>query len=79
MPLLRCAIPAYSRASNGRTIVTTLFEILYISIMYIGPFNHVPEVDFIGTTSAGRPAFFIPLSLLLIACAVFGRARQIRN
>jgi ABC-type transport system involved in multi-copper enzyme maturation permease subunit len=57
-----------------------LFEILYISIWYIGPLNHaIPELDFIGTTSNGYPEFFIPLSIALILASFIGRARQLQH
>lgn len=72
-------IPSLALASGVWSRTSKLFEILYISMLYIGPFNHVPAADFIGTASTGRPEFFIPLSLVLLACAVFGRARQIRS
>lgn len=55
------------------------FEIVYISLWYLGPLNKVPGLDFIGAHTDGRPAFFIPLSLALIAFAVWGRWRQLRN
>jgi hypothetical protein len=56
-----------------------LFEILYMVIWYLGPLNKVPGLDFIGSHSNGYPQFFIPFSVVLIAFAVFGRSRQLRN
>jgi hypothetical protein len=55
------------------------FEIVYVSLWYLGPLNKVPGLDFIGAQTDGRPEFFIPLSLALIAFAFLGRARQLRN
>ena len=55
------------------------FEIVYVSLWYLGPLNKVPGLDFIGAQTNGRPEFFIPLSLALIVFAFFGRARQLRN
>ena len=55
------------------------FEIVYVSLWYLGPLNKVPGLDFIGAQTNGRPEFFIPLSLALIAFAFFGRARQVQN
>jgi hypothetical protein len=55
------------------------FEIIYVTLWYLGPLNKVPGLDFIGANSAGYPGFYIPFSLALIAFAFFGRARQLRN
>jgi len=55
------------------------FEIVYISLWYLGPLNKVPGLDFIGAQTDGRPGFFIPFSLALIAFAFLGRSRQLRN
>jgi ABC-type transport system involved in multi-copper enzyme maturation permease subunit len=55
------------------------FEIVYVSLWYLGPMNKVPGLDFIGAQTDGRPQFFIPFSLALIAFAILGRARQLRN
>jgi hypothetical protein len=55
------------------------FEIVYVSLWYLGPLNKVPGLDFIGAQTDGRPEFFIPFSLALMAFAFFGRARQLRN
>ena len=72
-------IPSLALASGVWSGTSKLFEILYITIWYIGPLNNVPELDFIGANNNGRPEFFIPFSLALIIFAVFGRARQIRS
>jgi hypothetical protein len=72
IPSLALACGVWSRTSK-------LFEIIYIVILYIGPLNRVPELDFSGANSSGRPEFFIPLSIALIAFAIFGRARQVRS
>lgn len=72
IPSLALATGVWSRSSK-------LFEIVYVVILYIGPLNHVPELDFSGASSSGRPEFFVPLSLALIAFAIFGRARQVRS
>ena len=72
-------IPSLALASGVWSGSSKLFEILYVTILYIGPLNRTPEVDFIGASGTGRPEFFIPLSLGLIALAIFGRARQVRS
>jgi hypothetical protein len=55
------------------------FEIIYVTLWYLGPLNKVPGLDFIGANSAGYPGFYIPLSMALIVMAFLGRARQLRN
>ncbi|MGE5462160.1 MAG: ABC transporter permease [Syntrophothermus sp.] len=72
IPSLALALGVWSGSSKP-------FEIVYISLWYLGPLNKVPGLDFIGAQTDGRPEFFIPLSLALIAFAFFGRARQLRN
>jgi ABC-type transport system involved in multi-copper enzyme maturation permease subunit len=72
IPSLALALGVWSGSSKP-------FEIVYVSLWYLGPLNKVPGLDFIGAHTSGRPEFFIPLSLALIAFAFFGRARQLRN
>ena len=72
IPSLALALGVWSNSSKP-------FEILYITLWYLGPLNKTPGLDFIGAHSAGYPEFYIPLSLALIAFAFFGRARQLRN
>ncbi|MBC7877374.1 MAG: ABC transporter permease subunit [Anaerolineales bacterium] len=72
-------IPSLALACGVWSGSSKLFEILYISIWYIGPLNQVPELDFIGANSNGRPEFFIPFSITLIAFAILGRTQQLRN
>ena len=72
-------IPSLALASGVWSGTSKLFEILYMILWYIGPLNNVPALDYIGSHGNGRPEFFIPFSLALIAFALFGRARQIRS
>jgi len=72
-------IPSLALASGVWSGTSKLFEILYMVIWYLGPLNKVPGLDFIGSHSNGYPQFFIPFSVALIAFAIFGRARQLRN
>lgn len=55
------------------------FEIVYITLWYLGPLNNAPNLDFIGAKTNGYPQIFIPFSLALVAFAFFGRSRQLRN
>lgn len=72
IPSLALALGVWSETSKP-------FEIVYLTLWYLGPMNNVPNLDFIGARSNGHPQIFIPLALALIMFAVFGRARQLRN
>jgi hypothetical protein len=72
-------IPSLALASGVWSRTSKLFEILYMVIWYLGPLNKVPGLDFIGSHSNGHPQIFIPFSIALIAFAIFGRSRQLRN
>lgn len=72
-------IPSLALASGVWSRTSKLFEILYMVIWYLGPLNKVPGLDFIGSHGNGYPQFFIPFSMALIAFAIFGRSRQLRN
>jgi hypothetical protein len=72
-------IPSLALACGVWSGTSKLFEILYMVIWYLGPLNNVPGLDFIGAKTNGHPQFFIPFSMALIAFAVFGRVRQLRN
>ena len=72
-------IPSLALASGVWSGTSKFFEILYMVIWYLGPLNKVPGLDFIGSHSNGYPQFFIPVSMGLIAFAIFGRSRQLRD
>ncbi len=72
-------IPSLALASGVWSGTSKLFEILYMVIWYLVPLNKVLGLDFIGSHSNGYPQFFIPFSMALIAFAIFGRSRQLRN
>ena len=72
IPSLALALGVWGNSSK-------LFEILYVTLWYLGPLNKVPGLDFIGANSAGYPEFYLPLSVALIAFAFLGRSRQLRN
>ncbi len=72
-------IPSLALATGVWSGTSKLFEILYMVIWYLGPLNNVPNLDYIGAKTDGYPQIFIPFSIALIAFAVYGRARQLRN
>ena len=75
-------IPTFALALGVWSGTSKLFEILYLVIWYIGPMNHVPAMDYLGSTKAGlaqgMPLAYLALTALLAAAAVAGRRRQLR-
>lgn len=72
-------IPSLALACGVWSGTSKLFEIVYMLIWYLGPLNKLMALDYIGSHGNGRPEFFIPVSIVLIAFAFMGRARQIRT
>lgn len=72
-------VPSLALAAGVWSGTSKLFEILYMGIWYLGPLNKLAQMDYIGVSSAGRPEFFIPLSIALVVFALWGRARQLRS
>jgi hypothetical protein len=72
IPSLALSLGVWSNSSKP-------FEILYITLWYLGPLNKTPGLDFIGANSPGYPELYLPLSAALIVFAFFGRAWHLRN
>jgi hypothetical protein len=72
-------IPSLALASGVWSGTSKLFETLYMLIWYLGPMNKLMALDYIGSHGNGRPQFFIPFSIVLIALAFIGRTKQIRT
>ena len=72
-------IPSLALSAGVWSGTGKLFEIVYLSIWYLGPVNGVGNLDFLGANSNGNIGFFVPFSIVLIFVAFFGRARQLRN
>jgi ABC-type transport system involved in multi-copper enzyme maturation permease subunit len=72
-------IPSFALALGVWSKNSKVFEVLYVTMWYIGPMNYVYAVDFIGTKGDGNFGFFIPFSFALILAAFIGRARQLQN
>jgi hypothetical protein len=70
IPSLALALGVWSGSSKP-------FEALYTVWWYIGPANHVPAMDFMGTTPlSSQPGwYFLLTALLLIACYVGRRSK----
>ncbi|MCP4140474.1 MAG: hypothetical protein GY755_09325 [Chloroflexi bacterium] len=72
-------IPSLAIVSGVWSNGSKLFEILYVLIWYLGPMNRIPALDFIGSTPESQPEVFMLASVLLLALAIAGRARQVKN
>jgi len=72
-------IPSFALALGVWSNNSKVFEVLYVTMWYIGPMNYVYAVDYIGTKGDGNIGLFIPISIALIVFAFIGRARQLQN
>ena len=72
-------IPSFALVLGVWSNSSKVFEVLYITMWYIGPMNYVYAADYIGTKGDGNIGFFIPFSIALIVVAFIGRARQLQN
>ncbi len=70
-------IPTFALALGVWSGTSKLFEILYLVVWYIGPMNHVPAMDYLGSTEAGlaqgMPVVYLAVTAALAAVAVAGR------
>ncbi|HET9908587.1 MAG TPA: ABC transporter permease subunit [Anaerolineales bacterium] len=72
-------IPSFALALGVWSNSHKLFEVLYVTMWYLGPLNKVFPVDYLGANSDGNIGVFIPCSIALIVLAFIGRARQLQN
>jgi hypothetical protein len=75
-------IPALALACGTLSGGSRLFEALYLMLWYVGPLNHVPALDFIGTTvqpSADHGGRVAAAALLLFVTALVARTRRARS
>lgn len=72
-------IPSFALALGVWSNSHKLFEVLYVTMWYLGPMNRIHELDYTGAHGDGNIGFFIPFSIVLIVVAFLGRARQLRN
>lgn len=74
-------IPSISLASGVLTKTNRTFEVLYMIIWYLGPFNKTPYLDFLGTSPAeGSPywvinSIYTAISICLCIVAYMSRKR----
>jgi hypothetical protein len=72
-------IPSLALATGVWSRTSKLFEIVYMTIWYVGPIEGLGILDYLGANSNGNIGFFIPLSIALIVVAFIARARQLQN
>lgn len=72
-------IPSFALALGVWSNSHKLFEVLYVTLWYLGPMNKIYALDYPGAHSDGNIGFFIPFSIALINAAFIGRARQLQN
>lgn len=76
-------IPTLALASGVWSGSSKFFEALYTALWYVGPLQHTPGLDFMGTTraalDAGTPLVFLFSTGVLAALAFAGRQRQLRR
>ena len=75
-------VPALALASGVWTGSAKLFEVLYLSLWYVGPMHKLAELDYTGATTARSPVLWLVYggaSLVLFMVAWLGRSRQMRR
>jgi hypothetical protein len=59
-----------------------LYEVVYMTIWYLGPMSNLSALDFMGAhseaVSAGMPLYYLCLTILLLGLSVVGRRRQLQ-
>jgi hypothetical protein len=71
-------IPSFALSLGVWSNSHKLFEVLHVSIWYL-VMQQVHVVDYFGADGNGNIGFFVPFSVMLIAAAFLGRARQFQN
>lgn len=77
-------IPSLSLASGVLTKTNRTFEVFYMIIWYLGPFNKMPYLDFLGTKSAEGSswvinAMYTVISIGLLMIAFVSRKRSLQD
>ena len=76
IPTMALALGVWSGSSK-------LFEVLYLLLWYLGPANHLGEIDFMGAIGPllppRTPVLFGAITAALAVFAVAGRKRQLSN
>lgn len=74
-------IPSLALALGIWTGSSKTFESVYLILWYLGPWNKIIYLDFMGTTessiTAGMPLTYLAITVMLVALAVAGHKRQL--
>lgn len=72
-------IPSLALALGSWTGSSKAFEVFYVVLWYLGPMNHVPVLDFIGTADpVTGTGLYLAVSVAFLALGFAGRWRQLR-
>lgn len=78
-----CFIPALAVTSGVLLGTSRVFEVLFLSLWYLGPMNAVYSLDFIAahpeTVARGTPTWIAIATVILLIAAAVGRTRQIQR
>ena len=72
-------IPSFALASGVWSRGNKLFEVLYVTMWYLGPMNKIAALDFMGASTDGYPLVYMGAAFMLVVLAFAGRARQLQN
>jgi hypothetical protein len=72
-------IPSFALALGVWSRGSKLFEVLYVTMWYLGSMNKIAALDFMGTSSDGYPLAYLGAAFILVVLAFAGRARQLQN
>jgi hypothetical protein len=78
-----CFVPALALASGIWLETSRVFEVVFLSMWYLGPMNGVYSLDFVAahpeTVAEGIPLWFAAVTVALLVAAVLGRKRQLQR
>lgn len=78
-----CFVPALALASGIWLETSRVFEVVFLSMWYLGPMNGVYSLDFVAahpeTIAQGIPLWFAAVTVVLLIAAVLGRNRQLQR
>jgi hypothetical protein len=70
-------IPSLALACGVWSAGSKLFEALYVMWWYVGPMNHIPDLDFTGGSSTpATAAWYLAAAAIILLAADAGRRRQ---
>lgn len=73
-------IPALALVLGVTTGTRKFFEALYAAWWYVGPLQHMPQIDFMGTTArSSTPVSYVAAAALLVTVACTWRAVKLAN